>query len=186
MVESPLPGTLKAHRILQELTIQALSARSGVSTAMISKIERGKTVPTTSTLGKLAEALDLSISQLIGGKTETAALLTRRSEQPEFVESGSGFTRRSLSPLYRGRGVDFVLNTLPAGQRTGPFPSHRPGVEEHLYLQSGKLAVTVGDEVYALSVGDFLFYPADRPHTFENTGTDDAVYFIVIDNTRLR
>ena len=186
MVDSPLPETLKAQRTRQELTIEALAKRSGVSRAMISKIERGETVPTTSTLGKLAEALDLSISQLIGGKGDTSALLTRRADQPEFVEPKSRFVRRSLSPLYRGRGVDFVLNTLPAGQRTGPFPSHRPGVEEHLYLQSGKLAVIVGDERFELAAGDFLFYPADRPHTFENLGNRDAVYFIVIDNTRLR
>jgi transcriptional regulator with XRE-family HTH domain len=186
MTRSALPQTLKAHRTRQELTIEALAKLSGVSRAMISKIERGETVPTASTLGKLAEALDVSISQLVGGRKEASALLTRRADQPEFVEPETGFVRRSLSPLYRGRGVDFVRNTLPSGQRAGPFPSHRPGVEEHLFVQSGKLAVSIGDERYELAAGDFLFYPADREHTFEALGRVDAVFFIVIDNTRLR
>jgi mannose-6-phosphate isomerase-like protein (cupin superfamily) len=150
---------------------------------MISKIERGDAVPTTSVLGKLAEALNVSISQLVGGQAVCTTVIVRESDQPEYREPQSGFTRRSLSPLYHGRGVDFVRNTLPVGQSTGPFPSHRSGVEEHLFVQSGEMEITVGDETYSLNSGDFLFYPADQEHTFHNAGQVEAVFFIVIDGT---
>lgn len=182
MINASLPDSLKARRTGLALTIEQLAKRAGVSRAMISKIERGEAVPTTSTLGKLAEALNLSISQIIGGDTEPSSHLARRDEQPVFTEPHTGFSRRSLSPLYRGRGVDFVLNTLPPGKQTGPFPSHRPGVEEHLYVQSGTLAVIVGDERHELNAGDFLFYPGDKEHVFQNIGSVEAAFFIVIDN----
>lgn len=186
MTNASLPASLKSHRASQSLTIEQLAKRSGVSRGMISKIERGEAMPTTSILGKLAEALDVSISQMIGGQQGAKPLLTRRDQQPVFNEPGTGFTRRSLSPLYHGRGVDFVMNTLPAGKKSGTFPSHRPGVEEHLYVQSGTLTVAVGDERHELSAGDFLFYPADREHRFENPGSEEVTFFIVIDNTNLR
>lgn len=177
---------LNTERRTHKLTIDALANKSGVSRSMISKVERGEAQPTTSVLGKLAEALDLSISQLVGGPEVTGTLVVRESDQPRFREESSGFERRSLSPLYRGRGIDLVLNALPPKTRTGPFPSHRAGVEEHLWVQSGNLIVEVGDERHALNAGDFLFYPADREHSFVNEVDTPAVFLIAVDSTKLR
>ena len=181
-----LKNRLNAERKSQGLTIDALATKSGVSRSMISKIERGEAQPTTSVLGKLAEALDLSISQLLGGQEVTGTLVVRAADQPHFKEDHSGFERRSLSPLYRGRGIDMVLNTLPAKSRTGPFPSHRAGVEEHLWVQSGSMTVEVGDERYPLQTGDFFFYPASRDHSFVNDADEPAIFVIAIDSTKLR
>lgn len=186
MPASRLPDLLRQHRIGQSLTLDGLSERSGVSRGMISKIERGEASPSTGTLGKLAEALGLSISQLVGGVRGDGVVRIEASAQPSWREDATGFERRSLSPLYRGRGVDFVLNTLPAGTRTGPFPSHRAGVEEHLFVERGRLRVHVGEAAHDLEAGDFLFYPADAEHTFENIGEEEARFFTVIDSTRLR
>ncbi|MEP5762265.1 MAG: XRE family transcriptional regulator [Litoreibacter sp.] len=182
----PLGNRLNSERRNHNLTIDALANKSGVSRSMISKVERGEAQPTTSVLGKLAEALDLSISQLVGGPQITGALVVRKADQPRFSEESSGFERRSLSPLYRGRGIDLVLNTLPPNSRTGPFPSHRAGVEEHLWVQSGNLMVEVGEEQHHLKAGDFLFYPADRDHSFINNEDTPAVFMIAIDSTKLR
>ncbi|WP_419798584.1 MAG: helix-turn-helix domain-containing protein [Terasakiella sp.] len=181
-----IPEVLKKTRTQEGLTLDDLAEKSGVSRSMISKIERGQAVPSTTVLGRLAEALDLSITQFVGGQNRDESVHVPAKKQPVFVEEETGFQRRSLSPLYRGRGVDFAKNMLPAGQRTGPFPSHRAGVEEHIYVHSGVLRVHVGHEVYDLEEGDFLFYPADQEHTFENPGTEPAEFFIVIDSTHLR
>jgi transcriptional regulator with XRE-family HTH domain len=183
---SRLGDALKRRRQEQQLTLEQLAAKSGVSRAAISKIERGDSGASTPVLGKLAEALDLSISQLVGGPQSEPVLFIPHDRQPSFVEAETGFERRSLSPLYLGRGIDFVLNRLPPHARTGPFPSHRPGVEEHLYVTKGKLKVTLNGEEHLLKPGDFLFYRGDMSHTFENLSGTACEYFIVIDSTRLR
>lgn len=182
----PLGTRLNTERRNRNLTIEALAAKSGVSRAMISRVERGEAQPTTTVLGKLAEALELSISQFVGGPQSTGTLVVREADQPHFREEKTAFERRSLSPLYRGRGIDLVLNTLPPRTRTGPFPSHRVGVEEHLWMQSGTLTVEVGSERHDLLTGDFLFYPADRDHSFVNDADTPAVFMIAIDSTKLR
>jgi len=179
-----LGDILRRRRLELKITIQQLAEQSGVSRAAISKIERGDSGASTPVLGKLSEALDLSISQLIGGADRNRVVHIPAQLQPVYTETASGFERRSLSPLYRGRGVDVVLNRLPAGAHTGPFPSHRPGVEEHLFVASGQLVVSLDDKKYDLKTGDFLFYQADHNHAFENPGDEVCEYFLVIDSTR--
>ena len=184
--DTRLGVTIKRRRLDRGLTLDELAAKSGVSRASISKIERGAVNPTTSIMGRLAEALDLSISQVIGGRQPKRVIHIKPEDQPVFQEKKSGFTRRSLSPLYRGRGIDFVLNSLPPKAKTGPFPAHRDGVEEHLYVLRGRLKVTLNGESQILEPGHFLFYQGDIEHTFENLSNTICRYFIVIDNTRLR
>lgn len=184
--ENALGDTLRRRRRERKLTLQQLADQSGVSRAAISKIERGDSSASTPVLGKLAEALDLSISQLVGGNQRDQVAHIPASEQPVFREEKTGFERQSLSPLYFGHGVDFVLNRLPPHTKTGPFPSHRPGVEEYLYVAKGRLDVTLGDTKHILKTGDFLFYQANQSHTFENPTGRGCEYFIVIDSTRLK
>lgn len=187
MADNPdLGEALRRRRQQQRLTLEQLAEKSGVSRAAISKIERGESGASTPVLGKLAEALDLSISQLIGGRRGERVLHVPEAGQPVFREEATGFERRSLSPLYLGRGIDFVLNRLPPRAKTGPFPSHRRGVEEHLYVSKGRLKVTLDGEEHVLRAGDFLFYQADLSHTFKNLSNTVCEYFIVIDSTRLR
>lgn len=183
--QSKLGEAIRRRRQERNLTLELLAEKSGVSRAAISKIERGDSGASTPVLGKLAEALDLSISQLIGGRRREPVLHIPRAGQPVFREEATGFERRSLSPMYHGRGVDLVLNTLPPRSKAGPFPSHRQGVEEHLYVAKGRLRVTLDGQDYVLETGDFLFYQADLCHTFENLSDSVCEYFIVIDSTRL-
>lgn len=103
--ESKLGDALKRRRQEQKLTLEQLSEKSGVSRAAISKIERGDSSASTPVLGRLAEALDLSISQLIGGRRGEPVLHVPRMGQPVFTEESTGFERRSLSPMYLGRGI---------------------------------------------------------------------------------
>jgi transcriptional regulator with XRE-family HTH domain len=181
---SPLGATIRERRKALGLTLEDLAARSGVSRATISKVERGDVTPTTPVLGRLAEALDISISQALGGRIKQRILAIPTASQPVFQEPGTGFWRRSLSPLYQGRGLDMVLNGLPPGTRTGPFPSHKAGVEEHLYVVSGHLRVTLAHQAFDLKSGDYLFYEADLPHAFENPGETPCEYVIVIDSSK--
>lgn len=179
-------NTIRRQRLRHQLTLEQLSKLSGVSRAAISKIERGEVSATTGILGRIAEALNLSISQVVGGPKTEAVLHIQPEAQAVFRENTTGFERRSLSPLYHGRGVDVVMNTLPARTRTGPFPAHRAGVEEHLYVIRGKLRVILDEKSYVLTKGHFLFYRGDLDHTFENLTNGPCEYLIVIDSTRLR
>ena len=100
-----LPANLRRLRLEAQLTLDRLGALSGVSRAMISKIERGASVPTATVLGKLAAALQVSLSQLLGEFHARQPRLHGMERQAVYHDPASGFERRSLSPLFEDGAV---------------------------------------------------------------------------------
>jgi transcriptional regulator with XRE-family HTH domain len=182
---SNLRQNLRRLRHEREMTLDALAERSSVSRAMISKIERGVAVPTATILGKLAAGLEVGLSQLVGNSYPRKPTLLPCQEQAVYRDPESGLTRRSLSPLFPDRSVDFVLNTLPPGGRV-VFPGHNYGIEEYLFVHRGCLTVVTGGQRHAVRQGDTLFYPAHDCHEFHNESDQTAEFFIIIDDTRMR
>ncbi len=162
------------------LTLEELAAASGVSRAMISKLERGEKNPTLVIAARLAEGLGVSLSRLAGVEERREVVVVPRERRPVLRDPGTGFERQSLSPTFAGRGVEFLRNVVPEGSTSGDFPPHRKGVEEHLVIERGKLEATLGGERYVLREGDALFFEADVPHRFDNVGRGECSYYLVI------
>lgn len=181
-----LAAEVKRHRKDRGLSLEALSTLSGVSRSMISKVERGEAVPSTTVLSRLAEALGVTFSRLMAAPTEREILVIRAANQPILRDEESGFLRRCISPVLPGRGIDWVLNTVPPGGSSGRFVGHRRGVSEYIYVLMGRLEARVGEKAVALEEGDSLYFEADADHSFTNIGAGECRYFLVIDASRLR
>ncbi|HEV2743095.1 MAG TPA: XRE family transcriptional regulator [Rubrobacter sp.] len=162
------------------LTLDELAAASGVSRAMISKLERGEKNPTLVIAARLAEGLGVSLSRLAGVEERREVVVVPRERRPVLRDPETGFERQSLSPTFAGRGVEFLRNVVPEGSTSGDFPPHRKGVEEHLVVERGQLEATLGGETYLLREGDALFFEADVPHRFDNVGRGECSYYLVI------
>lgn len=180
-----LPGNLRSLRQQADLTLDQLAERAGVSRAMISKIERGVSVPTATVLGKLAAALNLGLSQLLGQVKARAPLLVGRGEHPVFCDPETGFERRSLSPLFEDSTINLAFNVLPPN-KTVVFPPHHKGVEEYLVVHEGRLTVVIGGTPFNVGPGDTLFYPSDCVHEFRNETRLPVSFYIVIDDRSKR
>jgi transcriptional regulator with XRE-family HTH domain len=181
-----LAAELRRHRKDRGLSLEALSALSGVSRSMISKVERAEAVPSTTLLSRLAEALGVTFSRLMAPPTEREILVIPADRQPILRDAESGFLRRCISPVLPGRGIDWVLNTVPPGGSSGRFVGHRRGVSEYIYVLKGRLEAHVGDRAVTLEEGDSLYFEADADHSFANVGAGDCQYFLVIDSSRIR
>jgi mannose-6-phosphate isomerase-like protein (cupin superfamily) len=152
---------------------------------MISKIERGVAVPTATVLGKLSAALEVGLSQLLGSARSREPVLLPEVQQAIYRDPESGLERRSLSPVFPDRSVDFVLNLLPPGKRVA-FPGHHHGVEEYLFVRRGQLVVMTDGQRHEVPEGCTLFYPGHTVHEFRNETEEMAEFFIVVDDTRTR
>lgn len=181
-----LAEELRRRRRERNLSLEALAGLSGVSRSMISKVERAEAVPSTTVLSRLAEALGVTFSRLMAPATEREVLLIPKDRQPVLRDEASGFLRRCLSPVLPGRGIDWVLNTLPPGAGTGEFVAHRRGVSEYIYVLKGRLRAVVGERAIVVAEGDSLYFEADAGHAFTNIGPGTCEYFLVIDASRLR
>jgi transcriptional regulator with XRE-family HTH domain len=164
------------------LTLDLLSQRSGVSRAMISKLERGEKNPTLVVAAKVAEGLGVSLSQLVGVEERREVIVVRRQQRMVMRDPGTGFERQLLSPSFGGRGIEFLRNVVPEGSSSGEFPPHRRGVEEYIVVEKGRLLAVLGGEDYLLEEGDALYFEADVSHRFDNAGEGDCSYYLVIDS----
>ena len=164
-------------------TLEELAARSGVSRAMISKLERGEKNPTLVIAARLAEGLGVSLSRLAGVEERREVVIVPRENRMVLRDPETGFERQSLSPTFAGRGVEFIRNVVPEGSTSGDFPPHRRGVEEHIVVEKGNLKATLDGEEYDLRQGDALYFQADVPHRFDNAGGGDCSYYLVISST---
>ncbi|MDQ4002806.1 MAG: XRE family transcriptional regulator [Actinomycetota bacterium] len=164
----------------RRLTLEGLAERSGVSRAMISKLERGEKNPTLVVAAKVAEGLGVTLSQLVGVEEKREVVVVPRERRMVMYDPETGFERQLLSPSFGGRGVEFILNIVPEGSASGEFPPHRRGVEEYVAVEKGRLRAVIGDEEYLLEEGDALYFEADVSHRFDNIGDGECSYYLVI------
>lgn len=183
-VEEALPGRLgprvRGLRRERGMTLEGLAAASGVSRAMISKLERGEKSPTLVVAARVAEGLSVSLSQLTGVEERREVVVVPRDRRMVMRDPQSGFVRQLLSPSFGGRGVEFVRNEIPEGSTSGEFPPHRRGVEEYVAVEEGRLKAVLGGEEYLLEQGDALYFEADVTHRFDNAGEGECAYYLVI------
>lgn len=69
--------------------------------------------------------------------------------------------------------------TIEAGERNSEH--YHPNCDETLYLLSGVLTHTLGDEEIVLEPGDLIHIPEGEPHQGINEGDEDAVAIICYD-----
>jgi transcriptional regulator with XRE-family HTH domain len=173
---------VRALRRERGLTLDLLAGQSGVSRAMISKLERGEKNPTLVVAAKVAEGLGVSLSQLVGVEERKEVDVVRRDRRMTMRDPETGFERQLLSPSFAGRGIEFIRNVVPEGSTSGEFPPHRAGVEQYIVVERGQLRVILGGEEHLLEEGDALYFEANVAHRFDNAGEGVCSYYLVIDS----
>jgi len=162
------------------LTLDGLAEISGVSRAMISKLERGEKNPTLVVAAKLAGGLSVTLSRLAGMEEHREVIIVPRERRMVMRDPETGFERQLLSPNSVGLGVEFMRNTIPEGSTSGEFPPHRKGVGEQIVVERGTLKAILAGEEHLLREGDALYFEADVPHRFDNAGKQECSYYLVI------
>ncbi len=156
-------------------TQDALAERAGVSKAMISKVERGENNPTLVVAAKIAEALGLTMSQLIGADERRRALRLPKEQRVTLRDPATGIEQR-LFPAFGSSAVNIMQVAMPAESSSGDLAPHLVPTEIYLLIEQGAVRVTLGDETYDLEEGDALYFVADVSHRFDNIGAGEARY----------
>jgi transcriptional regulator with XRE-family HTH domain len=172
-------GNLRRLRSKRGLSLQRLSQRAGVSRAMLSQIELGRSVPTINLLWKISQALGVTFSAFLSEQpTRVPTVLSARTGSLLTNRDGT-FSSRALFPFDEPRRSEFYELKVAAGveERARPLP---PGTLENLVVSVGSIEVGVDQAVYALATGDALLYAADQPHFYRNVGSTPAVLYLVV------
>jgi transcriptional regulator with XRE-family HTH domain len=179
--EAILANRLRVERETRGWTLADLAARSGVSRAMLSKIERREASPTAALLGRLSAAFGLTLSQLFA-QTEEQHLgqVMRADQQPAWRDPATGFLRRSLSPPGPVP-LELVWGELPPGAEIAyPAASLAFIADQQLVVIGGELTIVLGGTIHALAQGDCLRFGPPRDVTFRNPGAARCRYVIAV------
>ncbi len=175
---------LRVFRLQRRMTLVELSIKSGVSKSLLSRIERGHSVPTITTFQKIATALGANPPSFFGDH-ETGEFvasppleLTRngngskgvsvvRKEQRKKLILPWGAHYEMLCPDLQHK-IEFIYLHYPVGAKAQEAYSH-DGEECGMVLE-GRFKAIISDQEYILEPGDSIFYESSIPHRWENAG----------------
>jgi transcriptional regulator with XRE-family HTH domain len=178
---SAIGGRIHTLRESLELSLRELAERSGVSAPMLSQVERGETSPTLSVAEKIAEGLELSLSQLLRLDEDRHVVIVRRPDRRR--RRRRGHTVEELTPPLPGQRADASEHTLAPGAATGgpdDPPMHEPGSRETAVVLSGEVDLFIDGARHQLREGDSVTFDADLPHHFENNGDSEGRLIAVV------
>jgi transcriptional regulator with XRE-family HTH domain len=176
-LDARIAARVKSLRVNLGLTIDALAERSGVSRAMISRVERGEASPTAFLLGRLANALGTTLSQLFSDAAERGPLV-KAASRPVWRDPATGYLRRVVTP--ETYPADIVDVTLPVGVSVTYDNAVPINLEQVIWVLEGQLSMTVDETVHDLDVGDCLQMRLDKPITFANRSDRATRYAVVL------
>lgn len=158
---------LRHHRRTQQLSLDDLAQRSGVSRAALSQIEGARTNPTLSVLWKIAVGLGMPFQELLGTQSNSGPRVLRAGDTPALRTASGQMESRLLSPGGSSPGVEvYELRLAPRGSH--PSEPHSVGTTETVVVLTGALRMIIEDQSYDLATGDSIFFNADVRHVYES------------------
>jgi len=159
---------LRAARMARRMTLAEVAESAGITKGFLSKIERDQATASVASLIRLTETLGISVGDLFNASPGD---VVRRGAYPPINFGGSDMTEFLLTPQGEHR-LQAILSEIEPGGGSGDEPYGLPADVEFVFVLSGRLTVTLGDEELVLDQGDSLTFAADVPHTFRNDLAD--------------
>lgn len=174
---------VRALRAQKGLGLVQLGEHSGLSPAMLSKIERGQVAPTLPTLLRIALVFGVGLDHFFSvAEPSPRAVVTRRKERIRLPEKPAGdhqtYFFESLDFPARRRLMESYHAVFPA--RSAPTEPHVHDGQELIYVISGELIVTIDETEFALTAGDAIHFDATAPHSYRQQGNEDCAVVAVI------
>jgi transcriptional regulator with XRE-family HTH domain len=184
-INERIAATLARLRHENGWSIDHLADRSGVSRAMISKIERAESSPTASVLNKLSVGFGIPLPALFGPSNYNEAMLIARNpiasrrRQQEWHDPATGYRRRALTPPAAAQSLNLSEAQLPPGARiTVDHPPAAKVLHRQIWILEGGLELRSGENVYQLATGDCIAMRLDGPLALHNPGRSTVRYLL--------
>jgi len=176
-------GKLRALRLRKKLGLVELGRHTGLSPALLSKLETGRLVPTLPTLQRIALVFGVGLDHFfLREEPVDAVAVHRRKERMRFPERADArrasfeFESLDFKALERPLCAYYAEFRAVAGDR--PSEHAHPGVEL-IYVMSGSLGLKVAGSEVILARGDSAYLDASRPHAYRRIGKARCTAVIV-------
>lgn len=158
-----LAGNIRRLRDAGNLSQQRMAELSGLPRATWASLETGAANPTLAVLTKAAQALQVSIEELIATPHGDVAHI-RASEVKERRRQGARIRALVPDPI---PGLEFSRMQLEPGASMVGVP-HTAGTREYLTCERGCIELVAAGRQWLLEAGDMLVFRGDQRHSYRN------------------
>ena len=162
---------LRTLRKQRELTLAQLSDASGVSSGLLSQMERGLGNPSFNTLAQVAHALGVPVASLFRSDDAGSPVVRHDERRRIDIHAGEDDEPTATELLTPGLGgaLEVLMVEVPPGYTSERTPFSHEGEEFGLILE-GQHEVHLGETSYTLGPGDSITYSSRVPHWYRNPG----------------
>jgi transcriptional regulator with XRE-family HTH domain len=174
---------IRALRLRKKLGLVELGSHTGLSPALLSKVERGRLFPTLPTLLRIALVFGVGLDYFFAGAREKPLVAVVRKKQRVQLPDRPGaktvaFRFESLDfPATERRFNSYYAEFFPVDEDQ-LWPHEHPGVE-FIYVLQGRLSVHLPGEEHALDAGDSMYFDSSRPHAYRRSGGKSCSAIVV-------
>ena len=176
---------IRALRLKKNLGLVQLGEHTGMSSGMLSKIERGQLFPTLPTLLKIAMVFGVGLEHFFVDSINSPTLaVVRKKDRLRLPERPD-----AQNPSYFFESLDFPVSDRKMAAYYAEFEPHSGATEPHkhsgaeiIYVISGQLAVNVDGKDTLLAEGDSMYFDCAFPHSYrrQGRGTCSAVVVVTV------
>lgn len=164
-----------ALRMRKKIGLVELGKHTGLSAALLSKIERSHLFPPLGTLLRIAMVFGVGLDYFFTDERKRhVAAVVRKSERQRFPDTTE---RRHVS--YWFESLDFAANDRKSSSYLAEFteglpgkvPRHEHPGHETIYVLHGRLGLEIGSDDYELAAGDSIYFDSAVPHSYRRVGS---------------
>lgn len=180
---------IRGLRLEKGLSLSELGAHSGLSSGMLSKIERGQVFPTLPTLLRIALVFGIGLDHFFRADEDRPMFeisrATDRLSLPDLPDDrrddrpggAAAYHFESLDFAADRRGFDGFIATFPAGGAASR-PHQHPG-EELVFVIAGTLELTAHGRNHRLETGDAVHFDAGFEHSYRGAAEVETRVIVV-------
>jgi mannose-6-phosphate isomerase-like protein (cupin superfamily) len=179
---------LRALRLKKKMGLVELGKHTGLSPAMLSKVERARLFPTLPTLLRIALVFGVGLDHFFSTGQQPPRAVVRRGDRQRFPDRPG-----ARHPAYHFECLDYPATNRPMSSYLVEFEPvdpddvrlHRHDGSEMIYVVQGRLAVHFGDSEEVLDAGDSIFFDASQMHGYRRAGAKRCEAIVVTSGSTL-
>lgn len=162
----------------QGITLKELSKMTELSVSFLSQVERGTSSMTITSLKKIADALGVTMKELLKEEDKNELYTTKKENQNLSRLDRSFMKYMRLSGKFESRDMEAILMKIePNSKDEGEVP-HKG--EEFHYVLKGNAVFSLDGERYEIKEGESIHFPSTIPHSVSNEEDEEVVILSVL------
>ena len=174
---------LRTLRLRKSMGLVELGKHTGLSAALLSKLERGKLFPTLPTLLRIALVFGVGLDYFFTDERRRRVVgVVRKAERVRFPERPGTQDVQYFFECLDYRATERKLSAFLADFQEGTpekLKPHQHAGIEFLYVIKGSLTIKIGSEEFSLDAEDAIYFDSAVQHSYRRNGSKPSLGLII-------